>query len=227
MSRYRQVIVPTDGEPDNATITVARTVAERLGVPVVLFSIVSAGLEEPDKVELQQIANRIAPDAAARVVIDDGRPTSEQLADVAREPSTLMCLRTQARAAILEAAFGSIGEAVIRASRSGVLVIGPACAPAFSGNRMIIAIEPGSVDESQHQMARELASVLGITPEPVTVVDGSPSPVLKTLSQSPDVAMIAMTTSSKGPLDRVVMGSTTLKLIRQAECPVLVCATHA
>ena len=226
MSRYRQIIVPSDSEPDDVTITVAQRVAERLGVPVVLLSIVSAGLEEPDEVELQQIATRIAPDATARVVVDDGRPTSEQLAEVASEPSTLMCLRTHAQPEILEAVFGSIGEEVIRASSSGVMVIGPACAPAFSGTRMIIAVEPGSADESQHRVARELASALGIVPECVAVGDGSPSHMLKTLSENPDVAMIAMTTRNEGLLDRVVSGSTASKLIRQAECPVLVFATH-
>jgi nucleotide-binding universal stress UspA family protein len=224
MSRYRQVIVPSDGEPDDVTIAVARRVADLLGVPVVLVSIVSAGLEESDLLELQQIATKVAPNAAARVVVDDGRPMSEQLADVASDPSTLMCMRTHVRPAILGAAVGSIGDAVIHASRSGVLVVGPSCAPAFSGTRMIIAIEPGSVDESRHQMAGELASALGIVPERVTVVDEPAAHVLTTLSQSPDVAMIAMTIHDKGLLDRVVIGSTTSKLIRHAECPVLVCA---
>jgi nucleotide-binding universal stress UspA family protein len=133
-------------------------------------------------------------------------------------------MRTHARPAILGVTFGRIGDAVIHACRSGVLVVGPSCAPALSGSRMIIAVEPGSVDESRHQMAGELASALGVVPERVTVVDEPAAQVLTTLSQSPDVAMIAMTIHDKGLLDRVVIGSTTSKLIRHAECPVLVCA---
>ena len=184
MSRYRQVIVPSDGEPDDVTIAVARRVADLLGVPVVLLSIVSAGLEQPDQAELQQIAARLGPDAAARVVVDDGRPISEQLADVARDRSTLVCMRTHVRPAILGVTFGRIGDAVIHACRSGVLVVGPSCAPALSGSRMIIAVEPGSVDEQQHQMARDVACALGLVPERVTVVDESPAHAL-THSASP------------------------------------------
>ena len=227
MNRYRQVVVPSDGEPDDVTITVARRVADLLGVTVVLLSIVSAGLEEADQVELQQIATRVAPDAAARVVVDDGRPTSEQLAELASDPSTLMCMRTHARPAILGVTFGRIGGAVMHASRSGVLVVGPSCAPALSGSRMIIAVEPGSVDEQQHQMARDFACALGLVPERVTVVDEPPAHALTALSQSTDVAMIAMTVHDKGLLDRVVTGRTTSKLIRHAECPIVVYAADA
>ena len=39
--------------------------------------------------------------------------------------------------------------------------------------------------------------------------------------------MIAMTVHGKGLLDRVVIGSTTSKLIRHAECPILVYAADA
>ena len=52
---------------------------------------------------------------------------------------------------------------------------------------MIIAVEPGSADESQHQVARELAIALGIVPESrFAVGDGSPSHMLKTLSENPE-----------------------------------------
>jgi nucleotide-binding universal stress UspA family protein len=227
MNPYRQVIVPSDDEPDEVTITVARRVAELLRVPVVLVSIVSDGLEQSDQVELQQIAARVAPDAHARVVVDDGRPTSEQLADLVTDPSTLMCMRSHARPAILGVTFSRIGDAVVHASRSGVLMVGPSCAPALSGSRVIIAVEPGSIDERQHQMARDFAFALDMVPEHVTVVDEPPAHALTTLSQDPDVAMIAMTIHNKGLLDRVVIGSTTSKLVRHAECPVLVYAAHA
>jgi nucleotide-binding universal stress UspA family protein len=227
MNPYRQVIVPSDDEPDEVTITVARRVADLLRVPVVLVSIVSDGLEQSDQVELQQIAARVAPDAHARVVVDDGRPTSEQLADLVTDPSTLMCMRSHARPAILGVTFSRIGDAVVHASRSGVLMVGPSCAPALSGSRVIIAVEPGSIDERQHQMARDFAFALDMVPERVTVVDEPPAHALSTLSQNPDVAMIVMTIHDKGLLDRVVIGSTTSKLIRHAECPVLVYAVHS
>ena len=43
--QYNDVLVPCDAVPDPTTIAVAAAVAKRLGLPVVLHSIVSSGLE--------------------------------------------------------------------------------------------------------------------------------------------------------------------------------------
>jgi nucleotide-binding universal stress UspA family protein len=174
IATYHEVIIPCDAQPDPVSVAVATGVAARLGVPVVLFSLVGAGFERRDEDELIRYARMIGPEVRTRVAVDDGRSTSTQLAEVASEPGTLMCLRTHAEPAIIEAVFGSIGENIIRESTQSLLVVGPKCRAHFPGSTMIVSVDPDFADEAidvdRLDETRRLAGALGLTPEYVTVV---------------------------------------------------------
>jgi nucleotide-binding universal stress UspA family protein len=188
IATYHEVIIPCDAQPDPVSVAVATGVAARLGVPVVLFSLVGAGFERRDEDELIRYARMIGPEVRTRVAVDDGRSTSTQLAEVASEPGTLMCLRTHAEPAIIEAVFGSIGENIIRESTQSLLVVGPKCRAHFPGSTMIVSVDPDFADEAvdvdRLDETRRLAGALGLTPEYVTVVkpgtDAGDQPVERT-----------------------------------------------
>lgn len=241
MSRYERVVVPCDGQPQPATVAVARGVAAHLGIPVTLFSIVSAGLEADDAAELDRIAAALGPDVTAAVQLDDGRPIAEQLAEVAGRADTLMCLPTRAKSALIDAAFGSIGDDVVRLSEADLLVIGPNCAPSFDGTRLLLAVDGLSISEEDRHAAMDLSATFGLSPEFVTVAEaadavvgdggaalphrtltGPPAEALATVSALPGTAMIAMSPRHRRSLERLLVGSTTRKVLRQAECPVLI-----
>lgn len=236
----------------------ARGVGTHLGIPVTLFSIVSAGLEVRDADELQRIAETLGPDVSALVRLDDGRSIAVQLAEFASQPGTLMCLPTRAKTALLEAAFGSIGDDVVKLSTSDLLVVGPNCTPSFSGTRLLIAVDGMSISEGDRHAALELSEAFGLGAEFVTVTEepemaevavapagtgagtsagtaaggagtpphrtltGPPARALTAVSALPGTAMIAMSPRHRRSLDRLLVGSTTRKVLRQAECPVLI-----
>lgn len=241
MSRYERVVVPCDGQPHPATVAVARGVAAHLGVPVTLFSIVSTGLETHDAGELNQIAAGLGPDVTATVQLDDGRPIAEQLAEVASRSGNLMCLPTHAKSAVIEAAFGSIGDDVVRLSKADLLVIGPNCAPSFDGTRLLVAVDGISISDEDRQAAMDLSATFGLSPEFVTVAEaadavagdgpaalphrtltGHPAAALATVNTLPGTAMIAMSPRHRRSLERLLVGSTTRKVLRHAGCPVLI-----
>ncbi len=222
-SPYCRVVVPCDGLPDARLLTVGDAVAKRLDVPLVLLSIVSAGLEQRDTFELQASVDRTHVDATAIVRPDDGRTIEEQLGEAAGEAGSLLCMQTNARSPKLEALSGSTGERVIRSAAAEVLVVGPRCDSGFAGRTMIIAVPDGEGSEPWVESMHRAASQLRLEPTVVTVADDQdPRNVLVAVSSREDVALIAMATQRKSTVRRLVVGSTTLAVMSRARCPVLV-----
>ena len=226
----KHVIVPCDGIPDRVTVAVARSFAGRLGIPVILFSIVSEHREAEDADELWRLAGQSGPDVSAAVVLDDGRPIAAQLVEFADAPDALMCLRTHAEPAIIEALFGSIAEAVLRASTRAILAIGPKCRPSLAGNRLIVAVDDDllhpSTDPAWLGEVLDLAGAARYALQYITITDDnatdSAAHVAAQLSGLDDVSMIAADVRATTTIDRLLIGNATVQLLRHAKCPVLI-----
>lgn len=127
---YRRVVVPIDytGTTETA-IDHGAAIAAQAGAELHLLT-VTPSYSTPDvaRRRLEVIAEKHGSLASVRAT-DSGDPATAIIEEAAH-PGTLVCMQTHARKPVTEMALGSVSEAVMRASRNPVLLVGPNCGPA-------------------------------------------------------------------------------------------------
>jgi nucleotide-binding universal stress UspA family protein len=191
-SRYSRVVVPVAATIDPVVARIASQIAERIGLSAEVLAVVSPGLEELDRMELEAEVAHLGMALGVHVVADDGDvPGAVLAATVARRG--LLCLGTRGASAVGEALLGSVAADVIRRSRQEVLVVGPRCDHVLRGDTFLIAIDGSDGARAIVPAAVDLAGLLGLRPRLVEVLTSgmSPSERRSELARLADVARLA------------------------------------
>jgi nucleotide-binding universal stress UspA family protein len=127
---FRTIVVPLDHSDEaEAAVPHGAALARQAGARLQLMTVRPSYVDRSALHDrLAEVADRYRVDAD--LVVEGPGDTAATLVEVAREPSTLLCLRSHARRPVTEMVMGSVSEQVVRASHRPVLLIGPQCAPA-------------------------------------------------------------------------------------------------
>jgi nucleotide-binding universal stress UspA family protein len=179
---YSQILVPLDGSDFSArACTVAARVAERSDAPIRLLAF-AADLAQRDDLErdLAERAGLLKEQTTVpvdyRTVVDaTSDPAAAIVAEVDREPGSLVCMSSVGRSR-LEPVLGSVAEAVLRDVSTPVLLVGPTVDVAHFVLRGDIEVP---VDGSKHSeavlpIAASWSIVYGLGVRVVTVAPGDP-----------------------------------------------------
>lgn len=178
--RITRVLVPLEltDEAERAVVP-ARRLAQRLDCPVTLFGWHwDLGEVAAARIHLERLLVDMAVTGDVRVVCTGARSPAPAIVSAAADrPGTLVCMATHARGGVAHTVLGSVAEAVLRATGSPVLLVGPSIddgAPA--GGPVLACLDGSDAAESILPVAEALARQLGTGVELVTVADVSPGP---------------------------------------------------
>jgi nucleotide-binding universal stress UspA family protein len=138
---FREVIVPLDlVAPCDTVLRVASTLADRAGVGVRLVTVSSPGLDHDyDEAELRTHAAKLdaAPVAIETLESNDVVPALMATA----EPDGLITIETRARGPLAAIVLGSTANALLRATRRSVLLVGPATDASMEPKLMQVCLD--------------------------------------------------------------------------------------
>jgi nucleotide-binding universal stress UspA family protein len=158
-----RILVPVDGLAEHETaVPVAFSIAARIGADVVLFSVVSPGLEATDKADLTALAEHYG--GGADTLVLSGGDVGQMLLDEARREGTLTCMSSAGRGAAGEALLGSVSAELVRHSPRPVVLVGPHSGHELIGRRLAIAVDGTAYAETVIPHAIALADALELEP---------------------------------------------------------------
>jgi nucleotide-binding universal stress UspA family protein len=127
---YRRIVVPLDGsDASTAAFQPAVRLARLLGVGVDLITVSPAEEATVAARMLDDVRTSLGspvPDIAAEVLV--GSDAASEVARHADRCEGLVCMSTRGRGSVGRALFGSVSRDLVRVVRTGVVVVGPACA---------------------------------------------------------------------------------------------------
>lgn len=229
------VVVPLESAAATAAVGPGAQLAHFLGGRIVVLSAV----EDP-----HEVAGRRAEIAASEAVAslgDDAR--IEVVADpfaenaIAAREDAVVCMATSGNVLHLDGYLGSMAEKVIRVTARPTVLIGPSCltAEAFSVNRVVLTDDGSPTAAAARPVAAELATLLGATVETVMVATGEAEATSAdvtvldgddvsraVLAHAGDDAVIVIATRGRRGIRRLLGGSTTARIVRDARRPVVV-----
>jgi nucleotide-binding universal stress UspA family protein len=191
MRETRQVLVPVDfSEPSRAALGYAAALAGRLGASLTALHVTSpyASYEQlpafpaqapigPERLqrleqELQRFVSAAGGEPAARVVVREGDPADEILAEAADGAADLVVLGTHGRRSFERWILGSVTDRVARSADRSVLVVPPQLATPASG-RIVCALDLSDSSGRTLERAVELAAALGARLSVLYVAEGA------------------------------------------------------
>ena len=171
-----RVLVPLDGsERADVAVPVARVVAERLGVPLTLVTVVEPGEDEASSASHLRA---VAAETGATWRLLDGRNVAACIRGAAGGlPDRVVCMASHGRgrsAALL----GSVASVVAAGARGPLLVVGPNVSASHQLTGDVVACVDGSKSsERVLPVAADWATALGLGLEIVTVAEPVPQAV--------------------------------------------------
>ncbi|MEQ8717365.1 MAG: universal stress protein [Acidimicrobiales bacterium] len=229
------VVVPLESAGATAAVGPGAQLARLLEGRIVVLSAV----EDP-----HEVAGRRAEIAASEAVAslgDDAR--IEVVADpfaenaIAARRDAVVCMATSANALHLDGYLGSMAEKVVRVTGRPTVLIGPSCvtADAFVVTRVVLTDDGSPTAAAARPVATELATLLEAAVETVTVATGGAEPTSAdvtvldgddvpkaVLAHAGDDAVIVIATRGRRGIRRLLGGSTTARIVRDARRPVVV-----
>jgi nucleotide-binding universal stress UspA family protein len=159
----KQIVVPLDGLSKNErAVGVAVALAAKGGASVELVSIVSAGLEDGDLMEMDAIASHYRGVTSTRVLTDDDTIENTLLAEVLG-PERLLCIASAGHGAFAEVLDGSVSENIIRRSTEPVVAVGPHADTRPDASLLAVALDGSPSSEAVLPAAQALADQLGLS----------------------------------------------------------------
>jgi nucleotide-binding universal stress UspA family protein len=161
-----RVVVPLDASQlALRAVQPAVALAERWGARIEVLTVLDDGDKEESARQLDLVVERVSdggPPVGA--LVESGTDPGAVIAEVTREPDTLVCMATHGRRGVTAALLGSTAEAVVRASRRPVLLVGPrAQAPRLSdGQHLLVPLDGSERSESVLSSAPRFADSLGL-----------------------------------------------------------------
>lgn len=169
----KTIIVPLDGsEFAERALGPAHALARQSDAAIVLVMSRLGGVVEPERY-LQATADRMGI-GPVRIVVFADRLAASAIPELAeREPDALICMTTHARSGAGVAFFGSIGEAIMRASHAPLVLVGPAVTDVDISkfDDLIVCLDGSHHAQAIVPFATALARDLGLDPWLVGVTD--------------------------------------------------------
>jgi len=169
----KTVIVPLDGSAfAERALGPAHALARQSDAALVLAMSRLGGVIDPARY-LQATADRMSI-GPVRIVVFDHRLAASAIPELAEaEPDALICMATHARSGAGVACFGSIGEAIMQASATPVVLVGPSVddVEASKFAELIVCLDGSRHARAILGVAASFARDLGLDPWLVGVVD--------------------------------------------------------
>lgn len=165
------IVVPLDGSDlADRALPVAAALARALAVPVTLLSAGQRAGEPVPDAELARRASRLRELGVSQVVSSVQSGTDPVGAIVgASGPGVAVCMATHGRAGLRKAVLGSVAEAVLRAVREPVLLVGPATREPGGSGPLVLTVDGSDTSVSIVPHALGWAAGLGWEVAVVTV----------------------------------------------------------
>lgn len=209
----KNIIVPVDETPGSErAVPVAATLAAALGARLELVTVESPHVDAFAATAYHgQLLAAVPPaiETGSIVTFTDGA-VADALQVVARaRPGSIVCMATRASAPIAEIVLGSTADHLLRSSNRPVLLVGPACEPAWPHTavgavRLVAALDGSCLDDDVTTTALAWAEMLGLAICFVTVTTDLGAPGIP----SPGVAILARAAAAAAEAERPA--STTL-----------------
>lgn len=164
-----ELVVPLDGEEASLrAVPIARSLAERLGLGVRLFS---AGGDTEREKWLNAVAGRHLEGVEAVIDVSDAGEPAGAIVDIARQ-NGLVCMATAGSLRPHGGHVGSVAEHVVREIGRPVVLAGPEISldPHKRAERVIVPVDGSKLSESAVGVAGDLARLLGVPVWVVTVI---------------------------------------------------------
>jgi nucleotide-binding universal stress UspA family protein len=176
-----KVVVPLDGS-DLATnaLLPARSLAEVTGASMQLLTTHWDNEVDPAREHLEEHAASLGYRRVETTVVHD-RAAPDAIVLAGSEPGAVVCMATHGRSGVGQAVLGSVAEAVVRASRRPVLLIGPSVERGvwqfghwFVDGNLLVPVDGSEASEAVVAVASEWAGMLHLRPWVTQVL---PAPV--------------------------------------------------
>lgn len=220
------VVVPLDGGDESLrALGPATDLADRIGCRIIVVSAV----EDPHLVSRRRDELLSMGPVAALGEEDVVHVAVDPFAvdTITAWPDTVVCMATSANPLHLESYLGSMAEKVVRVGGRPTVLVGPSCegGSAFDVRRVLVPIDPARGPGGSITVAEDLAGLLGVDHEELTVGDGDDVADAITAHAARD-AVVVMSTRARHGLARLLGGSTAAAVVRAAPRPVVVVATE-
>jgi nucleotide-binding universal stress UspA family protein len=159
----KQFVVPLDGLPKNdRAIDTAVALAARANATVEIVSVVSAGMEDEDLIEMDAIAGQHEGVTMTRVLTDRDSIETTLLQAVAG-PERVLCIASAGHGALAELLDGSVSENIIRRSTEPVVAVGPHAETRSKASVLAVALDGSPTSETVLPAAQAIAEQLGLS----------------------------------------------------------------
>ncbi|WP_290647574.1 universal stress protein [Aquisalimonas sp.] len=160
-----RIVVPVDGSDRClAALGPARALAEQLGVPLRVLSVVAEGKEDTvRRNEVNAAMHRLGLDAAEVQVVSADSPAHRILLETQTEEGILVCMTSHARGALTELVLGSVSSEILRRAHRPLVITGPRLSVHWHGpvRSLVVCLDSSTQAEVALNHALDLGRQLG------------------------------------------------------------------